>query len=189
MEIRKKLTEYLIVYLIAPVCCLAGAAVLLRHAMPMTAPESSVSEAKTADNIVPANSQKPVPVQLGDVFETMSDATELDLSWINVSELDMDGFLDALPKLRRITMRYCGLDNDGYAALQDAHPDVKIIWDIHLQNYVLSTDAVGFSTLLANEKQPRLTNDDQHSEADAPVSASHFRNSSLPDKVSTLPFQ
>lgn len=102
----------------------------------------------------------PVPVQLGDVLETTSDTPELDISGIDVSELDMDAFLDAMTGLEKITMKDCGLDNDGYAALQDAHPNVKIIWDIHMQTYTVSTDAVAFSALLGDEYQARLVDED-----------------------------
>ena len=162
----------LILYLILPVCGIICCKLLFRHALPMQPPDPvkytvflpqpavSAGPAAFRAEATTVSTAKPVPVRLGEVYETMSDAAELDLSGINVCGLDMDSFLNALPMLSRIVMHGCGLDNDGYAALQDAHPDVKIVWDIDIQSYTVSTDAVGFSTLLANEKQPRLTNDD-----------------------------
>ncbi len=102
----------------------------------------------------------PVPVQLGDFLNTMSDAEELDISGRDLSGLDVDGFLSAMTNLKRINMKDCGLENEDYAALQEAHPDTRIIWNIYVKGYVIPTDAVGFSCLLANETQPRLTNAD-----------------------------
>lgn len=102
----------------------------------------------------------PVPVQLGDFLNTMSDAEELDISGNDLTGLDVDGFLGAMTNLKRINMKDCGLENEEYAALQEAHPDTRIIWNICVKGYVIPTDAVGFSCLLADETQPRLTNDD-----------------------------
>lgn len=108
----------------------------------------------------PEPEPEPVLVKLGDEFEVMSDTAEVDISGIDVSELDMDAFFDSMTNLEKITMKDCGLDNDGYAALQDAHPDVRIIWDIKVKTYTIPTDSVGFSTLLANEYQPRVDDED-----------------------------
>ena len=120
----------------------------------------SISEIESESEPEPEPEPEPVLVKLGDDFEIMSDATEADISGIDVSELDMDAFFEAMPNLERLTMKDCGLDNDGYAALQDAHPDVRLIWDIKLYTYVIPTDAVAFSTLLANGSQPRLYDKD-----------------------------
>lgn len=108
----------------------------------------------------PEPEPEPVPVKLTDELEFMSDTEEIDISGTDVTELDMDAFLDSMTGLKKITMKDCGLDNDGYAALQDAHPDVRIIWDIKVKTYTIPTDSVGFSTLLANEYQPRVDDED-----------------------------
>jgi Leucine-rich repeat (LRR) protein len=118
----------------------------------MVEEESSVPE--------PEPEPEPVPVKLGEEFEVMSDAKEVDISDIDVSELDMEEFLASMTKLEKLTMKNCGLDNDGYAALQDAHPDVKIVWDIKTRYWTIPTDSVGFSTLIGLNDNRRLYNDD-----------------------------
>lgn len=114
----------------------------------------------TAPETEPVFVPVPEPVQLGTVFTAMSDAEELDLSGIDVRGLDVDAFLSEMTGLVRINMKNCGLDNDEYAALQERHPNMRIIWNIQVKGYTIPTDAVGFSALLANEHQPRLTDDD-----------------------------
>ena len=119
-----------------------------------------VWEQPSEEESIPEPEPEPVPVKLTDEFEVMSDTEEVDISGIDISTLDMETFLNSMTKLKKLTMKDCGLDNDGYAALQDAHPDVRMIWDIKVKTYTIPTDSVGFSTLLANEFQPRLDDED-----------------------------
>ena len=103
---------------------------------------------------------KPEPVSLENGFETVSTETELDLSGMDLSWVDMKAFLKKMPRLKRLTLKECGLDNDGYAALQDAFPDIRMIWNICVKGYIIPTDSVAFSALLADEYQPRLSDED-----------------------------
>ena len=119
-----------------------------------------VTNVTTTTAATTATTAAPVSVTLCEGIVFPSDTAEIDISGTNVSGLDMDSFLNAMTGLKRITMKNCGLDNDGYAALQDAHPDVRMIWDIKVKTYTIPTDSVGFSALLANMKQARLTDDD-----------------------------
>ena len=102
---------------------------------------------------------KPVKVTIGDVT-LMSDATVADLSGMDLNEVDIEDFLSNMTKLEKLTIKDCGLDNDGYAALQDAHPDVRMIWNIKTRYWTIPTDAVGFSTLIGLNDNRRLYNDD-----------------------------
>lgn len=120
---------------------------------------STVTEETTTETTA-ATVPPPVPVTLCAGMEYMSDTEDLDISGTDVTALDMDGFLSAMTGLKRIRMKNCGLDNDGYAALQDAHPDVRIIWDIKVKTYTIPTDSVGFSALLGNQYQARLYDSD-----------------------------
>lgn len=124
--------------------------------------EAAPAAAASQLAVLPAQevSREPVPVQLGNIVNTMSDTEELDISGNDVSALDVDAFLSAMTGLKRINMKDCGLENEDYAALQEAHPDTRILWNICVKGYVIPTDAVGFSCLLADETQPRLTNAD-----------------------------
>ena len=102
---------------------------------------------------------KPVKVTIGDIT-LMSDAEVADLSGMDLNEVDVEDFLTNMTKLKKLTIKNCGLDNDGYAALQDAHPDVRMIWNIKTRYWTIPTDAVGFSTLIGLNDNRRLYNDD-----------------------------
>jgi len=115
-----------------------------------SASENAVSENSVSENVhvrvIPENFT-PELMTFGPI-ETMSDVKELDISNINVTDIDMDTLIDSLPYLERLTMIHCGLDNDGYAQLQDRHPETRIIWEIVTYNrqWRIRTDAVAFST-------------------------------------------
>jgi hypothetical protein len=79
---------------------------------------------------------------------------------MDLNEVDIEDFLGNMTKLEKLTIKDCGLDNDGYAALQDAHPDVRMIWNIKTRYWTIPTDAVGFSTLIGLNDNRRLYNDD-----------------------------
>ena len=40
----------------------------------------------------------------------------------------------------------CGLTNDGYAAICDAFPEIKFVWEIIMSHWKVRTDAVAFGT-------------------------------------------
>lgn len=96
-----------------------------------------------------AGEYKKVPEMVGWLMDAGVDPQSevADISGIDVSDMDMDEVFAALPNLQRIYMIDCGLDNDGYAALQDAHPDIRIIWEIVLSHWKIRTDVVAFSSL------------------------------------------
>ena len=105
----------------------------------------------------------PPDVTIGDLI-IPGDATEADISYYDVKYLgvDMNEVLDSLPNLQKITMIGCGLNNAEYAALQDSHPDIKIIWEVNLTYWMLRTDAVAFSTFKAVGQNYWLTNEDAY---------------------------
>ncbi|MBR5422267.1 MAG: hypothetical protein IK115_14085 [Lachnospiraceae bacterium] len=84
-------------------------------------------------------------VQLGDRLIPLN-AVKIDLSGMNLSQYDMNAVFDRMPNLKKATLIGCGLSNDGYAALQDAHPGIRMIWEIKYATRKLRTDAVGWST-------------------------------------------
>lgn len=85
-----------------------------------------------------------------------------DISHIDVSEINIDAVIDALPNLTRLVMIDCGLDNDGYASLQDRHPGVKIVWEIVLDYWTIRTDVVAFSTFKTTAEEYYMNNDDAY---------------------------
>ena len=90
-----------------------------------------------------------------------ADAEEADISYVDVKSLgiDMDQVLSGLPNLKKIYMIGCGLNNAEYAALQDNHPDKKIVWEVDLTYWTLRTDAVAFTTFKGVGDPENLTNE------------------------------
>ena len=78
-----------------------------------------------------------------------SDVRELDFSGHDLAALDLDIYtlLELLRNLEKVDMCQCGYSNDEMAALQDAYPGIKIVWEIRLSHWTVRTDAVAFSTM------------------------------------------
>lgn len=78
-----------------------------------------------------------------------SDVRELDFSGHDLAALDLDIYtlLGLLRNLEKVDMCQCGYSNDEMAALQDAFPGIKIVWEIRLSHWTVRTDAVAFSTM------------------------------------------
>ena len=89
-------------------------------------------------------------------------AEYVDISHVDVTGIDMDAIIDRLPNLNRLIMIDCGLDNDGYAALQDKHPDIKIVWEIVLEYWTIRTDVVAFSTFKTTAEEYYMMNEDAY---------------------------
>ena len=90
------------------------------------------------------------------------EAEYVDISGTDVTGIDMDLVIEKLPNLKRLVMTGCGLDNDGYAALQDRHPDIKIVWDIILSHWTIPTDAVAFSTYKTTDQEFYMYNEEAY---------------------------
>ncbi|MBD5459642.1 MAG: leucine-rich repeat domain-containing protein [Lachnospiraceae bacterium] len=84
-----------------------------------------------------------------DGVQISPDVHELDFSGHDLAALDLDMYtlLGLLPDLEKIDMCQCGFSNDEMAALQDAFPEIKIVWEIVLSHWTIRTDAVAFSTM------------------------------------------
>lgn len=76
------------------------------------------------------------------------DAEEADLSYINLKNLNIDPeeVIGQLKNLKKMVLIGCGFSNEEYAALQDNHPDLKIVWEIKLSHWTIRTDQITFST-------------------------------------------
>lgn len=77
------------------------------------------------------------------------DKEELDLSNHDLSGLGVDLYelFGLLPNLTRIDLCKTGFTNEEYAALQDAFPDIRVIWEIVWHHWTFRTDVVAFSTM------------------------------------------
>ena len=89
-------------------------------------------------------------------------AEYVDISHVDVRNVNIDKIIERLPNLSRLVMIDCGLDNDGYASLQDRHPDIKIVWEIILPYWTIRTDAVAFSTYKTTAEEFYMMNEDAY---------------------------
>ncbi len=78
----------------------------------------------------------------------LSDTHYADISGTDLRNNDIEELLSSLKELDTVRMQNCGLGNDGYAAIQDAHPEIRFIWNIRVRNWTIPTDTVAFSTLI-----------------------------------------
>lgn len=104
-----------------------------------------------ADQITLANAYPQVSfvwnVQLLEDLSVRSDVTELDVRKHIVP--DAAAFSDALvlfPKLTMLDMCGTGPSDEEMAAIRARYPQVKVVWFIHIYNWVIRTDIKGFST-------------------------------------------
>ena len=132
---------------------------------PSEAPSSEEEETKGPEEASPAesDSEEAEGVTVGKKVISTA-AKKANISHINVKKLkiDMDEVLDSLPNLEKIKMIDCGLNNAEYAALQDRHPDVKIVWEVDLTYWKLRTDAVGFTTFNSADQGWGMTNEEAY---------------------------
>ena len=109
-------------------------------------------------------------IRYGYTFEyrgrTLTESTEtLDLTGEQITDLDeLRGVLAKLPMLKHVEMVDCGIDDATMAELNDAFPNVKIVWEIDLGFWgKLRTDATAYTTRSSKtdaEMKYRLTTED-----------------------------
>ncbi len=86
----------------------------------------------------------------------------IDISHIDISDVDIDMIISRFPNVKRLVMCDCGLDNAGYAAIQDRHPDIKIVFEIVLEYWTIRTDVVAFSTFKTTAEEFYMNNEDAY---------------------------
>lgn len=94
----------------------------------------------------------------GDTEE--ADLSGIDLKGLISSGVDLDGILDGFPNLKKLILIGCGLSNDEYAALQDRHPDIRMVWEIRLSHWTVRTDRIAFSTMKNTAQEFFMTDDE-----------------------------
>lgn len=79
--------------------------------------------------------------------------TTLNLDGIALDGATAERILSVLPNLQSVSMLGCGLTDADMAALYEAHPNIRFLWEIQFGQYKLRTDATAFTTnLYANNK-------------------------------------
>ncbi len=87
-------------------------------------------------------------------------AERLDLSGVDLKKCNVERLFDNMPDLRTVKLIGCGLSNDGYAALQDKYPRIRMIWDIQFSRRKLRTDSVGYSSFRGGALDQWMTDAD-----------------------------
>ena len=125
-------------------------------------PDDETAESEVIEPEIP----QPSPEEVADAWikehAIYREATYVDISHTDVNGVDIDTVIERLPNLERLVMIDCGLDNDGYASLQDRHPDIKIVWEIVLSHWTIRTDSVAFSTFKTTADDFFMENDEAY---------------------------
>ena len=80
--------------------------------------------------------------------------TELNLDNTTIADVaELERVLSAMPRLTRVSMCNCGLEDSVMAGICDSHPEIKFIWWVHFGKYTLRTDATAFTTNLYASKR------------------------------------
>ncbi len=114
--------------------------------------------------VIPREEKPATAVRIGRVLVPF-DAEETDLSGIDLKTLPEGALEEALAKctsLKKLTLIDCGLDNEGYAALQDAHPNIRMIWEIQMSHWTIRTDTIAFSSMKTCSQNFFMTNDEAY---------------------------
>ena len=126
---------------------------------PGEAPVEIVEEQATEDPEAIADQEADAWIKDHHIYSL---AEYVDISHTDVRNVDMDSVIDRLPNLKRLVMIDCGLDNDGYASLQDRHPGIKIVFEIVLEHWTIRTDVVAFSTFKTTAEEFYMNNDEAY---------------------------
>ena len=75
-----------------------------------------------------------------------SDAEEIDLSDIPIRDgaAELERALPAFPRLSRVVMCGCGIDNEEMDALNRRYEEIRFVWSVHFGIWTVRTDATNF---------------------------------------------
>lgn len=109
----------------------------------------------TAEELTQLQQQYPGVFFLTNVtlFDTVfsTDAEKLDLSGNQVTDLEaLEALLECFPKLTKVEMCGCGVDNDAMDALNRRHEDISFVWTVKLGWKEVRTDIRWFMPFLMN---------------------------------------
>ena len=74
-----------------------------------------------------------------------TDSVEIDLSGRQISDpAQVESVLASFPRLERVIMSDCGLDNETMDALNRRHEDIRFVWTVYFRWFPVRTDALYF---------------------------------------------
>ena len=92
--------------------------------------------------------------------ETASDAEELDLSGIQISDTsDVDKAVAAMCSLQKIIMSDCGIPDEEMDALNKKFDDVRVVWTVYVKGFGCRTDADNFCISRITSHYGDITNE------------------------------
>ncbi len=168
------LNNLILILAILITALISGCSENLEHGEEFNAPVNEVTISEEESDVTPEEViEEPSPEELEAIAAEEADAwikdhhiysqaEYVDISHTDVNGVDMDAVIDRLPNLNRLVMIDCGLDNDGYASLQDRHPDIKIVFEIVLDYWTIRTDVVAFSTFKTTAEEYYMNNDEAY---------------------------
>ena len=92
--------------------------------------------------------------------ETASDAEELDLSGIEISDTsDVDKAVASMCNLQKIIMSDCGIPDEEMDALNKKFDDVRVVWTVYVKGFGCRTDADNFCISRITSHYGDITNE------------------------------
>ena len=83
-----------------------------------------------------------------------TDSVEIDLSGRKIHDpWEVESVLTSFPRLERVIMSNCGLDNETMDALNRRHEDIRFVWTVYIRFYPVRTDALYFYPYKLNSQR------------------------------------
>lgn len=80
-----------------------------------------------------------------------ADATEIDISGMQISAEETEALFPLFPKLEKLIMSDCGIDDETMDALNRKYPDIQIVWTVMVGHVPVRTDSVIFYPAAINQ--------------------------------------
>jgi len=69
-----------------------------------------------------------------------TDSTEIDISGMPITVEETKELLPCFPRLEKLIMSHCGIDNESMDALNQRYPDISIVWTLEIGRMIVRTD-------------------------------------------------
>jgi len=73
-----------------------------------------------------------------------TDSTEIDISGCSISVEEAEALLPYFPRLEKLDMSHCGIDDESMDALNLRYPDISIVWTLQIGRITVRTDDTVF---------------------------------------------
>lgn len=80
-----------------------------------------------------------------------TDTTEIDISGISVTAQEVEALIPLFPKLEKLIMSHCGIDDETMDALNRRHENIAIVWTVQIGLSAVRTDDIIFYPASINQ--------------------------------------